>query len=394
MLAGGVMVALLAVFAWRTWGPASASVEESTTEKPAATPSANELRVSRDILAAAGVEAVSVAARPASERLQAAGVVEPNQLQIQQVTPLIAGRVDRVAVTLGDRVQGGTLLFTVSSPQIAELQGNLRSAEAKLAETEATCHRAEQLVELGAMAGKELVTAETEFRAAQAQVAQLRQSLTALGAADDGATGAVAIRAPMAGTVIERTVNPGAWIAAGTSPIKLANLATVWVIVNVPESRVMIVRQGAAAEIHAPTLGNASLAGRVSYIDPQLDQATRTARVHVEVPNAGQVLKMGMFVDVMIQGTTATRGASELIVPSEALQRIGERTVVFMPTDEPERFTVRDVEVGDEVPDGYIVRQGVAAGDRVVSKGGFTLKSQLLKGQFGEEEEISGGKER
>jgi len=396
MLAGGMLLALFALYIWTAWGRGAETSSEAAHETSAARgdgPS-NQLTVSPDVVTAAGIESVPVSAGPAAERLQTTGVVEPDQQQIQDVTPLIAGRIERVSVTLGDYVQAGTTLLTVASPQIAELRGTLRSAQAKLVEADATFNRTKQLVELGAGAGKDLVAAEAAFRAAQAQVAQVQQSLRALGAniadADgpDAATAVVAIRAPMSGQVIARTVNAGAWIEAGKSLFTIANLNTVWVIANVPEARLSMVRVGAPVEIRAPTLGASPLAGRVNYVDPQLTAETRTAKVRVDVPNKSQALKVGMFVDVVVQGTPIS-GASELTVPSASVQRIGERTVVFVPTADRERFEVRDVELGDEVGDAQVVRSGLTAGDRVVTKGGFTLKSQLLKGQFGEDEEIA-----
>lgn len=390
MLTGGVLIALVAVVVWMLWGR-TAGTEKETEQPSTAAPQAaspDDLKVSAEMLAVAGVETVPVTPRTVVERVHTTGVVEPNQQQIQQVTPLIAGRVERVAVTLGNRVQAGSVLLTLSSPQIAEMQGNLRAAEAKLAEAEATLTRTKQLVELGAGAGKDLVAAEAVSRTAQAQVIQLRQSLGALGASTDPdlTVSTVTIRAPMTGTVIERAVNPGAWTEAGKPLFTIANLATVWVIANIPEARLGLVRPGARVEIRAPALATPVL-GRVSYIDPQLERETRTARVRVEVANTGELLRIGMFVDATVEGPMQNE-STQVTVPSDAIQRIGERSVVFMPAAESGHFKVRDVEVGDEIQGARVVLKGLTTGDRVVTKGVFTLKSQLLKGQFGEDEEL------
>ncbi len=396
MLVGGMVLTLGTVYFWTAWARGGETSSEVVQALPAAgleAPS-DQLIVAPAVVRTAGIESVAVGTGPASERLQTTGVVEPDQQQIQEVTPLIAGRVERMSVALGDSVEAGSTLLTVLSPQIAELQGTLTSAVARRVEAEATFNRTTQLVELGAGAGKDLVSAEAALLAAQAQVTQVQQSLGALGATAaesdraDTATAVVAIRAPMSGQVIARTVNAGAWIEAGTPVLTIANLNTVWVIANVPEGRLGAVCLGASVEIRGPTLGASSLRGRVNYVDPQLDQATRTARVRVDVPNPRQALKVGMFVDVTVQGASIHE-ASELTVPSDAVQRIGERTVMFVPTDDPERFEVRDVDLGDEVGGARIVRSGLAVGDRVVTKGGFTLKSLLLKGQFGEDEELT-----
>jgi multidrug efflux pump subunit AcrA (membrane-fusion protein) len=119
-----------------------------------------------------------------------------------------------------------------------------------------------------------------------------------------------------------------------------------------------------------------------------LNEEARAARVRVEVKNPQERLKVGMFVEVSFQTEAATQGKvteSELVIPEEAVQRVNERTVVFLPKDgESGHFEARDVEVG-AVTDGYQrVISGLKSGERVVSKGGFTLKTRLLKGEMGE----------
>lgn len=395
MMAAGVLMALLALYLWSARGRGD---EESGQKADAALDAgseaaSNEVTVPSDVLAAADIESEPVSVGAARERLQTTGVVEPDQRQIQEITPLVSGRVEQVSVALGDFVRDGAALLTLASPQIAELQGTLASARAKLVEAEAAFTRTTRLVELGAGAGKDQVAAEAEYKAAMASVTQAQQSLRALGsaAADSGRaslpTALVAIRAPMSGQVIARTVNTGAWIEAGKSVLTIANLAEVWVIASVPEARLGMIRVGAPVEISGPALGTSPLRGRVNYVDPQLNRETRTASVRIEAPNPNQALKIGMFVNVVMEGS-GTPAGSELTIPATAVQRIGERTVVFVPTDSRERFGIRDVELGDEVGNAHVVRHGLAAGDRVVTRGGFTLKSQHLKGQFGEDEEI------
>ena len=120
----------------------------------------------------------------------------------------------------------------------------------------------------------------------------------------------------------------------------------------------------------------------MSYIDPQLNEDTRTARVRIELPNPGERLKTGMFVQVGFQAGAATEG-QELVIKSEALQRIGERTVVFIPKEqEPGAFEIREVQVGTG---GYTrVLAGLELGEKVVTKGSFTLKTQMMKGELGD----------
>ena len=407
-----------------------------------------EVELSPAALAAAKVDTYTVAERQAVELLRVTGAVEPNQQQTQQVTPLVAGRVDRVNVVLGDHVRAGATLAIVSSPEVAEMHGKLHEAETRLAlaeqnyarvqraenrvtliqakarldEAEATLRRTRRLIELGAGAGKDLVAAEAAYKTAKAdydyqnnisinrevqqaraevetarvEVSHLRFSLQALGASlpenshdrTPHDTSLVALRAPVSGTVTERLANAGAGIEAGKPLFTISNIATVWVIANVPEGQVNALRVGTPAEVRSAALGQEAISARVTYIDTTLNEETRTGRVRVEVPNTGERLKVGMFVEVGFQtaGTASGAAGSEMVVPDEAIQRIGDRSVVFLPKeDEPGHFEVRDVELGGAVEGYRRVVSGLVPGDKVVTKGSFVLKTQLLKSSLGEE---------
>ena len=445
-----VLVAVLALIIWSRGGSAARdkqSVSVDVKEGAEHQGEGTEVELSPEALAAAGIEIVAVTQRPAVALLRVTGAVEGNQQQTQQVTPLVSGRVERVNVVLGDHVRAGAMLAVVSSPEVAEMHGKLHEAEtrlglaeqnydrvqraenragviqakARLDEAEATLRRTKRLIEFGAGAGKDLIAAEAGYKTAKAdydyqsnisinrevqqvrseveiarvEVSHLRNSLRALGAElGEGAhakvahdTSLVALRAPVSGTVTERHVNAGAGIEAGNPILTVSNISTVWVIANVPEGQVNALRVGTPAEIRSAALGQNAIAGRVTYIDTTLNEETRTGRVRVEIANPGERLKIGMFVEVGFETGTAEPGkAASLVIPDEAVQRIAERSVVFVPKEgEQGHFEVRDVQLGGTV-DGYRgVLGGLAAGDRVVTKGSFALKTQLMKGSLGEE---------
>lgn len=434
------IVALIAIVLWaRKTGPSAPANAESTTEQH----EGDEVKLSAAALQAAGLEIEGVTERPAVALLQTTGTVEANEQQTQQATPLVGGRVDQVQVRLGDRVRAGAVLAVISSPQIAQMHGKLHEAEtqralaernlervlkaenrvavlsakAKLDEAETTLKRVRRLIELGAGAGKDLVTAETAYKTAKAEydfqsnislnrevqearaavettavdVSHIRDEMRSLGApVPEGEhhnhtkdTSLVALRAPVSGTVIERLVNAGAGVEAGTPLFTIGNLSTVWIIANVPEAQIGRVHAGTSVEV--TSTANEVLSGRVAYIDPKLNEETRTARVRIEMNNPGERLKAGMFVQIGFQTGSAKTSDQELVVKSEALQRLGERTVVFLPKDdEPGAFAVRDVQAGAE-NNGYTrILTGLQLGEKVVTKGSFTLKAQLMKGELGD----------
>lgn len=448
IIALAALVALLAVYAifLRTRDPQPTVVSSDTAKEAEHGPGeAEEVKLSPEALASAGIEIEGVTQRPAVALVKVTGTVETNQQQTQQASALVSGRVERVNVGQGDRVRAGAVLAIISSPEVAEMHGKLREAETrlrlaertlqrvqraenrvsviqakvKLDEAEATLRRTRRLIELGAGAGKDLIAAEAAYKTAKADydyqnnisvnrevqeaqaavetarvdVGHMRQSLQTLGdpiaskERDDHTTdiSLVALRAPVSGTVIERAVNAGAGIQAGTPLFTIANISTVWVIANVPEAQVGKIPVGTPAEVRSAALGESAMAGRVNYIDPRLNEETRTARVRIEMANPGELLKAGMFVEVGFQSGTGATTEQDLVVPSMAVQRIENRSVVFIPKDdEPGAFEMREVELGGETEGYHRVISGLKLGEKVVTKGSFVLKTQKLKGEMGE----------
>lgn len=407
---------------------------------------AGEVALDPETLVTLDLETEAVASRAAVAPVSVTGSVESNAEREQQVVSLVSGSLASVNVSLGDRVGRGTVLATIRSPQVSELQGQFHEARTKLSLAEAnvrrvrtsanragviaakakldlaekTLNRQRRLLELGAGARKDVEAAEAEYKTAKAEydyqsnvaisreihqaeaeaegmratVESLRQQLSTLGATPDGRSAVVSVTAPVAGSVTKRDVNAGAAVQEGTALFTIADPSTVWVIANVPEGLVPMLRPRVPVEISAQALGNETRRGAVSYVDPTLDEETRTAKVRVELANAGERLKPGMFVEVAFQvyprGERGDEevGLEELWIPEAAVQRSGERAFVFVPEeDEPGHYLVKDVRLGT-TSGGYVkVLEGLDEDDHVVTKGAFALKSKMLKGSFGEDNE-------
>ena len=158
----------------------------------------------------------------------------------------------------------------------------------------------------------------------------------------------------------------------------VTDLSTVWVIGDLYEKDFPSVRVGTAATIVVPTTGR-SLKGRIAYIDPRVDPATRTAKVRVEVPNDAGALRLGMFVNVGLE--TAGDG-TRVLAPRSAVQSIGERQVVYVAAGEG-RFVERTVKVGALVGDHVEVLDGLKAGERVVNEGSFFVRAEAARNRAG-----------
>ena len=384
------LLAIIAIVAVRSRDAKPAEKTEAAAEGEEHEGEAEGLvELTPEAMTAAGIQYAQVTERVAVAPLKATGTIEANQQRMQQVTPLVSGRVDRVFAVAGDRVGAGTVLAILSSPEIAELHGKEIEAQARVSLAQSSLRRLRRLSELGAAAGKDLAAAEAEAETAHAEVGHIRASLAALGS-DERVKGhsisSVAMRAPIGGTITERHVNAGAGVQAGAPLFSIADLSTVWVIANVPEAQINNMRVGTAAEVRSPALAQSIARGRITYIDPMLNEETRTARVRLDVMNPNQQLRIGTFVEVNFESGAAaqTEAPTELVVPDEAIQTVENKTIVFVPADKPAHFEAREIQVGGQADGVRKVIAGLKAGERVVTKGSFVLKTQMLKGEMGE----------
>ena len=366
---------------------AACSGEKAAPRNDTKSDTPNVVRLTPAAAQSAGIVVEPVKASILTGTSRFTGAVEPNQQQLQQVSALTSGRIEQVFAKLGDFVRAGSVVATVSSPEVAQIHGKLLEAEARLNLAEANLRRTKRLAELGAAAGKDLNAALAEADTARYDLNHLRDELRILGAPDDEKRrhdiAAVRLIAPISGVITERLVNPGSGVEAGKPLLTIANLSTVWVIANVPESQVSQLRIGASADVRAASLGTEVLRGTVSYIDPVLNEATRTARVRIDVQNPGGRLKVGTFVDVAI--ANAAVGQQALVVPDDAVQRMRDGEVVFVQSSD-NSFTPRRITLGDRIDGHRVVLAGLTAGERIVTKGGFAVKSQMLKGEMSEDD--------
>lgn len=387
----------------------------------------------------ANLRVITVTDTAPAGKFKATGAVEPDQQQLQQITVLASGRVETVNVALGDRVHPGTLLLSIKSPQVAEMHGKLHEAETKLRlakitmnrvkqsanrvailkakasldEAESTLKRTKQLVQEGLTAGRELIAAESEYERASAEynfqkditlnreVSEAQASLNtakteaehirdALKVMDaqmpEGGEGSehdistLQLRSPIAGVVIERLVNPGAGVEAGKSLMTIANTSSLWVIANVPEREMPNVQLGMRARV---ILDGKDIAGTVSYIDPRLNEDTRTSRVRIVIPNPDNRIQAGSFAQIEFRHNP--QFSKSVYVPSSSVQTVEGRTVVFVKQADG-KFKTQAVDVGEEIEGQVPICQGLASGEQIAANGSFILKSKLLKSQLGGED--------
>jgi RND family efflux transporter MFP subunit len=336
-----------------------------------------------EAVARAGIVVAPVGRGTITTELRLPGVVEPNAYRQVAVTPIVSGRITGISVELGDRVRRGQTLAQVYSPDLADAQTRYVSARAALEAHVLELRRTRKLVEIGAASRQELERLDAEHTAQTANVRSAQSRLELLGVPvstlekvtpGTEVEATVNVPAPIAGVVIERSANIGVNVDPAAKLFTVVDLSTVWVVADLFEKDFSRVHVGSTAVITTTAYPGTALEGAISYIDPQINPDTRTARVRVEVPNSRGQLRLGMYAEVIVSGGAP---AAVPVIPRSAVQNVGDRTVVYLANPErPGTFTEREVRLRPSSGDQVEVLAGLQPGDMVVTAGSFFVRAE------------------
>jgi cobalt-zinc-cadmium efflux system membrane fusion protein len=360
-------------------GKSEARAAADTASSKKATPGVANTTLTPDQLEHLKIAPVaSVAFRP---EVQTTGTVAFDGDMSTQVLSPISGPVMRILVQPGAWVKRGDALATVSSPDFASAVSDFRKAQATAVQTRRVASLDSALFKSDGIARRDMEQAQTDAVSAEADRDAALQALQALGVdestlaglRDNKAVTAVqgVIRAPIEGTVVEKLINPGQLLQAGTTPtFTIADLSTVWVMASVFESDLASVVHGDKVDIVTGASPH-PLAGTVDYIEALVDPATKATRVRVVVPNKDHLLKRDMYVTATIHSSKEKRG---ILLPVSAVLR-DENNLPFVFVQLPAGgFERRQITLGSRVNDRYEISAGLKDGERVIQVGGLFLQ--------------------
>ncbi|WP_375199130.1 efflux RND transporter periplasmic adaptor subunit [Cupriavidus metallidurans] len=323
---------------------------------------------------AQGIRTERVSTRVLTDVIRAPGEVRLNDYQSVQVTPRITAQIVERHARLGDQVEAGKPLVTLSSVEMAAAQGALIEADREW-------QRVRKLGR-GVVSETRYIAAEVGYQRTYATVrayglteAQVSQLLSDSDASR--ATGEFALLSPRAGTVIRDPFVAGELVEPGRVLFEISDESVLWVEAQLRPDRASEVSVGSPAKVSRD--GEHWLEGRIIQLRHQLDEATRTRGVRIEVPNVGHALHAGDYVDVALETADAQ---PRIAVPEEAVLLMQGAPTVFKV--EAEELHPQPVQPG-EVRGGWTeILAGLAEGDEIVTRGAFLLKSLALKSEMGE----------
>lgn len=319
------------------------------------------------------IETVKESAAPTSATLP--GRISFDEDRTQHVASPIDGRATAILVKLGDRVRAGQPLIQLSSPNVGPLQADAQKAASDLTVAEKAMDRIRKLQAEGAVAEKEVALAEGELRKAHADQARSTAQLKALGVSPSDPAVNVALRAQIAGMVVERNILVGQEVRADqTTPLlTISSLDSVWVLADAYEQDLSLVAVGDPVAVRVPAYPGESFPGKVTHVGEVVDATSRTVKVRCVAANPGHKLKVEMFARVDVQNPAGRRF---MLVPARAVLNDGDRSLVVVAT-EGNVFRMRRVEVGPEMDGQIRVMSGLTPGEKIVTDGAIFMKREI-----------------
>ena len=319
--------------------------------------------------------------------ISATGKVEANADRIAHVSPRIPGKIVAVRASLGDNVSAGQILATLDSVELGEAINRYHQSKTRLSLAQSNMDRIKALVEKKIAARKDILQAETDYKMAQTELHTDEERLSLYGVSASDLAGdkhkrpLLPVRSPIGGIITEKHAIVGELSDPSKSLYTVADLSSVWVLVDINEKDLSKVRKGQGAVVSVGAFPDLKLKGRIAYIADLVDEATRTVKARIDVANPGRKLKPEMFATVELALPADTPPV--LAVPEDAFQELEGKKVLFV-TENGTEFEPRKVELGRTSGGMAEVVAGLKEGERYAAKGSFLLKSEMQKGELGE----------
>lgn len=318
--------------------------------------------------------------------ISATGKVEANADRIAHVSPRISGKIVAVRASLGDSVSAGQSLATLDSVELGEALGRYHQSKTKLALSQSNMERIKTLVAKKIAARKDILQAETDYKMAQTELHTDEERLSLYGVSKSDLQGdthkkpLLPVRSPIGGIITEKHAIVGELSDPSKSLYTVADLSSVWVLVDINEKDLAKVHKGQAATLTVGAFPDLKLKGRITYIADLVNESTRTVKARIEVANPGRKLKPEMFATVEL--ALPADAAPVLVVPGDALQDLDGKKVLFV-TESGIEFKARPVQAGRATGGMVEIAAGLKEGERYAVKGSFILKSEVKKGETG-----------
>jgi len=306
--------------------------------------------------------------------------IQVDEQRMARIGASVTGRIKDIEAKLGQNVVQGQVLATLNSTELAQSQLMYIKSTLQIVLQTKAVERARLLQEADVIGAAELQRREAELSSAQAELNAAKDQLIVLGMSESaidklGYTGQIRsysnVNARIAGTVISRKVNLGQVVQPAEELFIIADLSRLWVVAEVPEQQIDLIDTGEEVLVEIPALNNKKYKAKLIYEGDIVNPQTRTVTIRSDIANINKEIKPDMLASMLIQSNPILK----LAVPLESIVRENNQTYVFVQMA-PNKFRLREVQLGEESNGLVIISSGIEEGELVVAEGAFHVNNE------------------
>ena len=311
------------------------------------------IQLSAEAVALANIQTTVVSRQNPVKDIRLYGIIQVDERLSQSQTSHVSGRIEKLMVSFtGESVRQGQTIATIYSPELLSAQQELLEAVKMKDIQPALLQAVREKLSLWKLSDEQIAAIERS-----GEVSPL-----------------IDVTANTGGIVVSKNINQGDYVNAGTILFDIADLSRVWTVFDAYETDLPFLKVGDKLEYALQSLPGKTFSGRISFINPILDPATRTAKIRVETTNPRMELMPGMYANALVNAPLKQYN-NEIVIPKSAVLWTGKRSIVYLKQSgtETPSYLLREVELGPSLGDAHLVLSGIDDGDEIVTNGAFTI---------------------
>jgi len=366
------------------------------------------IQLDSDAIRQAGISSTIVDEAPVKTQIVTTGQVKTDEDKRYTLNAMVTGRIIQDRVKLGDCVRQGQIVALVQNPEVIQINASairdlhenriaIRQAQTRYSLAQTNYKREKRLYSQGISPQKDLIQTQSDMIIAKDELINLRdrsihiksEARAMLGVYGTGAnlnseslTTTSPIKAIRSGIITKKNITVGSVVSPEQVLYEVSDLNELWLDITLYSSDIAKISENQIIAFKPDSYSGKSFMGKIDYIQPSSNEPTQTFIARAFINNSLGLLKPGMFGSIIIDSKIKQ---NKPFVPDSAIQKYGKEVFVFYDLGGG-KYKKQDIELGEESKSGYFVNKGIKAGDRIVTSGSFTLKAELLKSEFAEED--------
>jgi cobalt-zinc-cadmium efflux system membrane fusion protein len=366
------------------------------------------IELNEDAVKQSGITALTVVKKPVMSQIITTGQIKANEDKIFTINSMVTGRIIQDRAKLGDFVRQGQAVAVVQNPEVTQINADstqqlhenriaIRQAQTRYSLAKTNYEREKRLFNEGISPQKDYIQAQSDMIIAREELANVKERSVHIKAEASAMLGTYGvstnlnsenlitsspITALRSGVVTKKNITVGSVVSPDMVLYEVSDLKELWLDITLYSNEIAKISEKQTVIFKPDSFQGKEFVGKIDYIQPSSDEPTQTFVARAFINNSMGLLKPGMFGQILINSNIKQ---DKPFVPDVAIQKYGKETFVFLDLGNG-KYKKQIVQLAEKATGGHFINKGVQAGDKIVGNGSFTLKSELLKSEFAEEE--------